>query len=165
MTREWNGSLVMGDFAKIAVEGGLITTDFGKPIVGNSDKSPVGPYRNNPSVSGKDDTLTVDSNSKDYGVTKETGKDLIEKAHPDDAVMAESMGDGGLVENVVQQQEKDIEVATQMPSGSLHGKHAELVRSLVKLANALEDAGREEAAARVDRTIERIAAAFPIAPR
>jgi hypothetical protein len=161
MTRDWNGSLVMAEFAKNAVEGGLITTDFGKPVVGNSDKSPVGPYRNNPSVSGKDDTLSIDRNSKDYGIGKETGDDLVEKAHPEDAEIAESMGEGWLVENIVQQHRKDEEIATQMPSGSLHGKHAALVAALVALANDLEGAGRAEAAARVDRTIERLAGCRP----
>lgn len=144
MSREWNGSQVMGDFAKIAAESGLITTDFGKPVVGNPDKeTPVKDHRRH-------------EPGKEYGVTKETGEDLIGEAHPKDAKMADSMGEGGLVENLVQQQEKDIEVATRMPSGALVGKHAELVNALVALANELEGEGKAEAAARVDRTIERI---------
>lgn len=156
MTREWNGSLVMEEFAKIAAESGLITTDFGKPIVGNSDRSPVGPFRNNPSVSGKTDTLSVDSNSKDYGVTRETGREVVETAHPKDPRVAESMGEGWMVENTVQRQEKDIGVATMMPSGALYGKHAELVGVLVSLANGLDGGGRGKAAARIDRAIGRI---------
>lgn len=144
MTREWNGSLVMEDFAKIAAESGLITTDFGKPVVGNPDKeTPVeGHRRYEP--------------GKEYGVTKETGEELIGKAHPKDAKPAEAMGDGALVENIVQQQEKDIEVATSMPSGALVGKHAELVNRLVALANNLEGEGKAEAAARIDKAIGRI---------
>jgi len=156
MTREWNGSLVMEEFAKIAAKSGLITTDFDKPIVGNSNKSPVGPFRNNPSVSGKTDTLSVDSNSKDYGVTKETGEELVDEAHPEDPRIAESMGRGWEVENIVQQQEQDIGVATRMPSGALYGKHAELVGALVRLADKLDEEGRKEAAKRIDRAIGRI---------
>lgn len=144
MSREWNGSQVMGDFAKIAAESGLITTDFGNPVVGNPDKeTPVKDHRRH-------------EPGKEYGVTKETGEDLIGEAHPKDAKMADSMGEGGLVENLVQQQEKDIEVATRMPSGALVGKHAELMTALVALANELEGEGKADAAARVDRTIERI---------
>lgn len=158
MSREWNGSQVMGEFAKIAAESGLITTDLGKQIVGNPDKSPVGPFRNNPSVSGKTDTLSVDRNSKDYGITKETGEELVNKAHPEDPEIAESMGMGWLVENENEQQEADVEVATSMPSGALPGKHAALMSALVALANELEGEGKAEAAARVDRTIERLAA-------
>jgi hypothetical protein len=156
MTRDWNGSAVMGEFARIAAESGLVSTDFGDPAVGNPDKSPVGPFRNNPGVSGKTDTLSVDSNSKDYGVTKGMGEDLVGKAHPKDAEPAEAMGKGGLVEDIVQQQEADIGVATRMPSGALIGRHAALVAALVDLANGLEGEGKAEAAARIDGTIGRI---------
>jgi hypothetical protein len=144
MTREWNGSQVMEEFAKIAAESGLITTDLGDPIVGNTDKkTPVeGHRRHEP--------------GKEYSITKETGEELVGEAHPDDATLAESMGEGGLVENIVQQQEKDIEVATRMPSGALFGKHAELVNGLIALANSLEDEGKTEAAVRVDHAIGRI---------
>jgi hypothetical protein len=145
MSREWNGSQVMGEFAKIAAESGLITTDFGNPVMGNPDKeTPVKDHRRY-------------EPSKEYGVTKETAEDLVEKAHPKDARPAEAMGDGGLVENIIQQQKKDIEVATQMPSGALTGKHAKLVNSLVSFANKLEGEGKADAAARIDRTIERLA--------
>lgn len=144
MSREWNGSQVMDEFAKIAAESGLITSDFGTPVVGNPDKeTPVKDHRRY-------------EPGEEYGVTKETGEDLVGEAHPKDAKPAEAMGDGGLVENIVQQQEKDIEVATRMPTGALVGKHAELVKTLVSLANELEGDGKAEIAARIDQTIERI---------
>jgi len=148
MSREWNGSLVMDEFAKIAAESGLIVSDLGKPVVGNTDKeTPVKDHRRY-------------EPGKEYNVTKETGEDLVGKAHPKDAKPAESMGDGALVENIVQQQDKDIEIATCMPTGALTGKHASLVEILVSLANDLEGEGKAEAAARVDLTIERLAS-FP----
>jgi len=144
MSKEWNGSQVMGEFAKIAVESGLITSDFGNPVMGNTDKeTPVKDHRRY-------------EPGKEYGVTKGSGEDLVGKAHPKDAKPAEAMGEGGLVENIVQQQEKDIEVAMRMPSGALVGKHAALVDALVSLANDLEGEGKAGIAARVDRTIERI---------
>lgn len=157
MSREWNGSSVMPEFVRIAKETGLISTDFEKKdYVGNPSESPVGPFRNNPSISGKKEGLTVDSNSKDYGVTKETGKELIDKAHGKSPTMADAMGKGGLVENIVEQQEKDIEVATMMPKATLPGVHAALVRELVKLADRLDSAGKHTEAMRVDETIGRI---------
>ncbi len=145
MTREWNGSQVMEEFAKLAADSGLITTDFGKPAVGNPDKeTPVKDRRRY-------------EPSEEYGVTKETGEDLIGQAHPEDARPAEAMGEGALVENLLQQQKADLEAATRMPSGALVGKHAALVEVLVALANDLEGEGKADAAARIDATIGRLA--------
>jgi hypothetical protein len=145
MTREWNGSRVMEEFAKIAAESGLITTDFGKPTVGNPDKeTPVKDHRRY-------------EPGEEYGVTKETGEDLVGRAHPKDAKPAEAMGEGALVENLLQQQKADLEVATRMPSGALVGKHAALVEALVALANDLEGEGKSDAAARIDTAIGRLA--------
>lgn len=144
MTREWNGSKVMEEFAKMAAESGLITTDFDKPIIGTTDKEvPVKDHRRY-------------EPTEEYNITKETGEDLVNKAHPEDSKPAEAMGDGGLVENVTQQQKKDIEIATKMPSGALIGRHAELVNSLICLADKLDSEGKKEAALRIDKTLERI---------
>jgi hypothetical protein len=144
MSNEWNGSQVMSEFAKIAAKGGLITSDFGTPVVGNTDKeTPVKDHRRY-------------EPSEEYGVTKGTGEDIIGRAHPKDAKPAESMGNGGLVENIIQQQKVDIEIATRMPNGALIGRHAELINNLVALANELEGEGKSEVAARVDQAIERI---------
>jgi len=141
---QWNGSEVMEGFAKIAADSGLITSDLGDQKLGNPDKeTPVkGHRRYEP--------------TEEYNVTKETGDDLIHKAHPKDAEPAKAAGEGGLVENLIQQQEKDIEVAIRMPSGALTGKHAEIIQTLTKLANQLDEAGESEAADRIDQTIGRI---------
>jgi len=156
MSKQWNGSSVMAEFEKIAADAGLITTDLNpkkKDLVGNPSESPVGPFRDN-------GVSMTDKERKDaglYDVTKGTGEELIEKAHPETAVLADAMGAGGVVENQVEQQKKDIEIATRMPSGALFGIHAELVKELAKKANQLEEEGKVKEALRVDKTIRRIA--------
>ena len=53
----------------------------------------------------------------------ETGQDLIEQAHPEDAKTIDSYVDrGGIVENQWQQQEADIFVARRMPNGTISRK-------------------------------------------
>lgn len=149
MNREWNGSTVMEEYARIASESGLVSTallapekDARKPV-GNPDKMPETPTRN--------------EKTEQYDVKPEgAGDDLIQKAHPKDARPADAMGDGGLVETIKQQQEKDIEVATSMPHGMLLGRHAAMVDELVKLANILDGNGRVKAARRVDEALRRI---------
>ena len=146
MSREWNGSRVMPEFVKIAKETGLISTDFEKKdYVGNPSKeTPVKDHRRY-------------EPGKEYGVTKETGEDLINDAHGKSPTMADAMGKGGLVENIIEQQEKDIEVATRMPKGTLPGVHAAVVSELVRLADKLDGMGKHKEAMRVDETIRRLA--------
>jgi len=154
MSREWDGSGVMSEFLKIAAESGLISPDLKQEDgVGNPTKdTPVkGCTRNEP--------------TKEYGVKTEP-KDIVDKAHPQEAWMADkstpvhSMGNGSLVENIKEQQEKDIEIATKVPPGALFGIHADLINRLVKLANTLEEEGKVKEAARVDEAIKKISA-FP----
>ena len=149
MSQTWRGSSVMEEFAKIAAESGLITSDLmpdgREDFVGNPSKTkPVdGATRSEP---------TEDYNKRD----NDEGKKLIEKAHPQDAQMADAMGKGGLVENQVQQQEVSIDVATKMPDGAQHGVHASVIVELVKLANTLDEAGNHKAAMLVDSTIQEV---------
>jgi hypothetical protein len=156
MTKKWNGSSVMTEFEKVAAETGLITTDLNpdkKDFVGNPSKSPVGPF-------GDNGISMTDKERKDdglYNVTKEEGKDIIEKAHPKTVEIASAMGAGGVVENQIEQQEKNIDIATKMPSGALFGIHAELVKELVNKANKFEEEGKVKEALRIDETIRRIA--------
>lgn len=153
MSREWNGSDVMREYARIASEQGLLSEalllpeeDKRKPV-GNPQETPATPTRN--------------SATEQYDVKPEgAGVDMIEKAHPGEARPADAMGDGGLVENVSQQQRTDIDIATKMPKGMLIGRHAALVRSLAKLASALDERGAAKAADRVDEAIRRIAHPF-----
>lgn len=146
---KWNGSHVMEEFEKIAAEKGLISFELNpknKDMVGNPSKSPVGPTR--------------EKKTDEYGVTKEEGKDLIEKAHKKTVEIAKALGEGAVVENLLEQQEKDLYVALKTPSGALIGVHAEMVRNLVKLANKLDEEGKVEASKKVDKIIEKFAFPF-----
>jgi hypothetical protein len=147
MSNTWNGSLIMEEFVKIAKDKGFLPTNLNpdnKDIVGNSKTpTPVKDHRRY-------------EPTEEYDVTKEEGKDLIEKAHPKKMQTAKSQGEGGVVENVVEQQEKDIGVATKMPHGSLIGVHANLISELVKLANEYEDKGDRKNAERIDAVIRKI---------
>jgi hypothetical protein len=151
MSKQWSSSTVMQEFEKIAAESKLIVTDLNpdkKDFVGNPSKeTPVKDHRRY-------------EPTEEYGVTKGEGKDLVDKAHPKTIEMASAMGGGGVVENIVQQQEIDLEVATKMPHGALHGIHAELIQGLVEKANELEDKGKVKEAKRIDETIQRLSS-FP----
>jgi hypothetical protein len=151
MGKQWNGSSVMREFEKIAAESKLIVTDLNpdnKDFVGNPSKTkPVENCRRY-------------EPTEEYDVTKDEGKDLIEKAHPKTIELADSMGSGGVVENILQQQEIGIDIATKMPHGALYGVHAALIQGLVEKANKLENKGKKKEAKRVDETIKRLSS-FP----
>ncbi len=151
MGKQWNSSSVMQEFEKIAAESGLIVTDLNpekKDFVGNpSTETPVKDHRRY-------------EPTEEYDVTKGEGKDLVEKAHPKTIELAKADGGGGIVENILQQQEKGIEVATKMPSGALHGVHAALIEGLVEKANEMDKKGKHKEAKRIDETIRRLAS-FP----
>jgi len=151
MTNQWNGSSVMKEFEKIAAENKLLITDLNpddKDFVGNaSKKTPVeGHRRYEP--------------TEEYKMVKDDMSELLDKAHPKTVEMAKAMGAGGVVENLVQQQEKDIEIATKMPTGALYGVHAQLVKDLVNKANKLEGEGKKKEAKRIDDCLKKISA-FP----
>lgn len=146
MTNNLHGSFVMEEFIKIAKDQGFISSKLKK-----DDENVVG----NP----KTDTPVKDHRryepTEEYDVTKDD--DIINKAHPDKKVqMAESQGEGGVVENIQEQQEKDIEAATNMPSGTLVGVHAEVINNLVKLANYYDSIGNSKTADKIDAVIKKI---------
>jgi hypothetical protein len=160
--KEWESSSVMKEFEKKATELGWITTNLNpkdKDLVGNPSKSPVGPFRNNPIKDEKG--LSTDKNPcKDYDITKETGEELIGKAHKKSPTMADAMDERALVENIIEQQKKDIEIATKMPHGAYIQTHAALIQSLVKIANSLEKQGKYKEAIKIDVVIEKLALPF-----
>lgn len=85
-----------------------------------------------------------------YDITGETGEKLIDIAHPGKStVIAPAKEEGGLVENVVEQQKKDIGVALKNPTGKL----AALLTKLVSTANRLDEQGDIEGAKIVDKAI------------
>lgn len=143
MSNEWNRSEVMKNFIKIAEEEGLISSDFSLP--------PGEDYVGNASSDVKQWTRA--KVSEEYNVTDGTGKDIIEKAHPKKVEIADSQGEGGVVENILEQQQKSIDIATKMPRGTLIGVHAALEKNLEKLSKDLKFEGNIQAANRVKKTL------------
>lgn len=95
-----------------------------------------------------DDGKTAESNvdmqkeakeegGKYYDVTGETGEQLVEKAHPGGGTKTElthSKTDENLVETIVEQQKKDLEVAQSVPKGT-YAMLVELYRKLHKMGH------------------------------
>lgn len=71
---------------------------------------------------------------------------IVEVAHPEPVYIAESQGDGALVENQLEQQKKMIEVINKMPTGNHVGRYAALANVLLKVADTCDDLGEESAA-------------------
>lgn len=91
-----------------------------------------------------------------YDVMGETGEQLIGGAHDKSPVIAPAKEEGGKVENIVEQQKKDLEVAKKDPTG----KYAETILNLIAVANKLDEEGDAEAAKMVDKTIADMQAAL-----
>ncbi len=73
-------------------------------------------------------------------------KNIIEEAHPEPIYVAEAFGDGGLVENQVEQQKKLIDMINKMPTGNLTAHYASTAIELLKIANKCDDLGHTKAA-------------------
>ena len=73
-------------------------------------------------------------------------KNIIEEAHPEPVFVAESRGDGALVENQNEQHAKLMEIINKAPTGSLAGNYASAINVLVKMANACDEINEPEAA-------------------
>ena len=94
-----------------------------------------------------------------YDVTGETGEKFIGDSHKDHVTIAPAKEEGGKIENIVEQQEKDLEAATKDPTG----KYAKTIMELIATASQLEEAGEIEAAERVDRAIYELQGKLPFA--
>lgn len=70
---------------------------------------------------------------------KSPEKSIIEIAHPEPVYVAEARGDGGLVENQIEQQKKLIEMLNKMPTGSLVGRYASAMLGLKKMADDCDE--------------------------
>ena len=77
---------------------------------------------------------------------KSPEKSIIEIAHPDPAYIAEARGDGGLVENGLEQQKKLIEMLNKMPTGSLVGRYASAMLGFKKMADDCDNIDHPEVA-------------------
>ena len=73
-------------------------------------------------------------------------KHIMEIAHPEPVFVAESRGEGGLVEKEIEHQKKWFEMVNKIPTGSLVGRYASLVSELIKMAELCDDLGQTEAA-------------------
>jgi hypothetical protein len=91
-----------------------------------------------------------------YKLHYETGTELIGEAHPLSIDIADAMGRGGVVENVVEQHRHNEGVALSMPSGNFRGKHAWLIKNLVKLADVTDEKGMGEASDLIDIALNEI---------
>jgi ribulose 1,5-bisphosphate carboxylase large subunit-like protein len=114
----WEKSEVMREFLKIASEQGLIKEAL-------PEKNPY-----------QEDLKTIEEKR-----LKPAEKSIIEEAHPEPVYVAESKGDGGLVENQLEQQKKIIQMINKMPTGSIVGRYAHATAVLVKLAGDFDDIG------------------------
>ena len=93
----------------------------------------------------------IDKNLYDVDTGEDkTGKELIERAHPETAHILDSYRtDADIVENEVEQQEEDILAAERMPNGTVHRKTTEaenLINELVIIADEMDARGEEEVA-------------------
>lgn len=84
-----------------------------------------------------------------YDVSGETGEDLVNSAHPGKmrTELTHSKTDENLVETIVEQQERDIEVATKVPKG--------VYAALTDLADRLDKLGYAKVADEVDALIKK----------
>lgn len=114
----WDKSEVMSEFLKIASEQNMIKEAYPEQ----------NPYA--------EDKKTIEEKT-----LPKSEKHIMEIAHPEPVYVAEARGDGGLVENEIENQQKVIEMINKMPEGSLVGRYAKTAIELIKMANACDDVG------------------------
>lgn len=85
-----------------------------------------------------------------------TGSELIGAAHSQSLEIADAMGKGALVENQVEQQNASRDVAFSRPTGNFRHKHANVVESLIKLANKADESGNIQISDLIDKAIKEI---------
>jgi len=119
----WEKSEVMGEFMKIASETDLLKT--------------AAPTKNPYAEKKK----TIEQKR-----LPEPEKHIMEIAHPEPVYVAEGRGDGGLVENEIEHQQKMIEMLNKMPNGALVGAYASVAVELIKVASACDEIGEPTAA-------------------
>lgn len=122
----WEKHSVMSEFLKIADDKDLL----GLKKTAAAEKNPH-----------QEDLKTIEEKR-----LKSPEKSIIEEAHPESVYVAEARGDGGLVENEIEHQEKVIEMINKMPTGSLVGRYASSIKQLSKFANDCDALGHTKAA-------------------
>lgn len=84
------------------------------------------------------------------------GVEILEQAHPLSITVAPSMGRGGLVENLLEQQRHNVGVALSIPTGNYRGKYAKLAESLKKVAAIAKESNETEACNSIENIISDI---------
>lgn len=90
-----------------------------------------------------------------YGLNEKSSVDVIQSAHPKSVYIAESMGDGALIENTLEQQAKTESKLLSGPTGNFRSKNA-FVLHLDKLAKHAKESGKEEAYELIKSTINKL---------
>lgn len=67
-----------------------------------------------------------------YDVHEETGADLVNSAHPKSVVVSDAIGNGGLVENGLEQNRQTHGVAMSTPTGNYRANYAWVRKTLKK---------------------------------
>ena len=70
-----------------------------------------------------------------YKLHEETGRDLTLSAHPKAIRISDALGNGGLVENGLEQKMKLEEVALSTPTGNFRSRYADLASLLKKVSD------------------------------
>jgi len=119
----WEKSTVMSEFLKIAEDQNIL----------GAEKVEPNPYQ--------EDQKTIEEKR-----LKSPEKHIMEVAHPKPVYIAEARGDGALVENEIEHQQKVIDMLNKMPTGSLVGRYASAINQLVKLAEQCDSIDQTKAA-------------------
>lgn len=130
-------SIVLDEFFKIVQKDGLLKEA----------------YTQNPHAENK---KTIEEKK-----SKEPETSIIEVAHPKPVYVAEAHGDGGLVENQIEQQERILAAVNKMPTGALLGSYknhayASLAADLLKMAEKLDQENKPQAADKFTKAAELI---------
>lgn len=93
--------------------------------------------------------------SKYYDLT-EGAYSMTESAHPNRVQMFPNMGNGGLIENTIEQHVSTVERLTNMPHANFQFRLASVMDSLVKLANKADSDGLTEASDLIDSALKEL---------
>ncbi len=90
-----------------------------------------------------------------YNIDEEGGIKAIQSAHPKSVHVGESMGDGSLIENSLEQQYKTEQKLLPTPTGNFTSKNA-FFQHLYKLRKVAKDSGKKEAFELINETINKL---------
>lgn len=135
----WEKSDTMKEFGKIMTDNGLLKVAESK----------------NPHP---EDAKTI----KEKRVPSE--KDIIEQAHPEAVYVAESKGDGALVENQNEQHKKLMEIINKMPTGMIVHRYANAINTLIKMAEACDEVEELDASDVLTNTASQLVALVDALP-